>query len=187
MKEDLLRLKSSFDTNKRYSQYIGGEGSLFDSLSIEQIVSRDDSLEAVCYIENLMKTAVCNLSSNNFLYDKFSVSPVFSIFVDDAAIDENGEIIDYERGIIKDFVCIIFNPLKVYNCGCPVEHVGEFDYENMPIFLTKFSDFVLKLNEYGYELDMIYSFNDICKRISCDESAIGEISVVFDKKNVVQK
>lgn len=52
MKEDLLKLKSSFDTKKRYSQYIGGGGLVFDSLSMEQIISRDDSLEAIDYAEN---------------------------------------------------------------------------------------------------------------------------------------
>ena len=92
MKEDLIRLKNSFDTGKRYSQYIGGEGSIFDSLSKEQIISRDDSEKVVVYVEELFEKAICNLSSNNILFNKVSVNPVFSIFVDDDFLDENGEI-----------------------------------------------------------------------------------------------
>lgn len=65
--------------------------------------------------------------------------------------------------------------------------VGEFDYENTPVFFVRFSEFVIKLNESGYELDGVHSFGDICEKISFDESAVGEISVQFEKENVPQK
>lgn len=57
----------------------------------------------------------------------------------------------------------------------------------MPIFVTKFSDFVIALNERGYELDGIFSFSHICRKISFDESASGEICVSFEKENSTQK
>ena len=182
MKEDLIRLKNSFDTGKRYSQYIGGEGSIFDSLSKEQIISRDDSEKVVVYVEELFEKAICNLSSNNILFNKVSVNPVFSIFVDDDFLDKNGEIVDYENGIIKDYVGIVLQPVMAFDDNGSVDFVGDFDYNNAPVFFTKFSDFVLKLNECGYELDGISCFGDICNKISNDENVFGEIGICFEKE-----
>lgn len=127
------------------------------------------------------------MSSNNILYDRVSVSPVFSIFVDDDVIDESGEITDYKNGIIKDYVGIVFDPVCAFDNESSVAVVGEFDYENTPVFFVRFSEFVIKLNESGYELDGVHSFGDICEKISFDESAVGEISVQFEKENVPQK
>lgn len=185
MKEDLIRLKSSFDTNERYCQYGGGAGILCDKISIEQILLSNDSVEAVSSAEELLRVAICNLSSNDVLYDELVISPFFSIFVDERALDENGEIIDYENGIIKDYVGVTFLPVMAYNDGISIdvdkmikEKRASYDEKKLTYY-TRFSDFIIKLNEFGYELSGISNFNDICNRICHDESAVGDICISF--------
>ena len=105
-REDLIRLKAGFDSSKRYSEYIFEEGSLNSDLTKEQIIFRNEARRAICYIEHLFEDTVLDLSCSNIPYDKVSISPVFSIFVDNDAVDENGNIIDLDNGIVSDLMLI---------------------------------------------------------------------------------
>lgn len=186
-REDLIRLKAGFDSSKRYSEYIFEEGLLNSDLTKEQIIFRNEARRAICYIEHLFEDTVLDLSCSNIPYDKVSISPVFSIFVDNDAVDENGNIIDLDNGIVSDYVGVIFEPIQVFDADKEVNTEYDVDYDSIPLFYTKFSDLIIGLNELGYEVEGISSFGDVCSKILANEKPVGEIAVQFTKEKVLER
>ena len=185
-KKDLLQFKSGFDNKKRYMQYIGGEGPLYDYLTEDKIILMLDPFQAVDSSLQLMKNMIIHLSSEDNSYSGIAICPRFSVFVDSDFISEEGNITN-KKGILNDYVGISFPKGYVYSGRKgKVFSVDELP-ENEYIVYSRFSDFVILLNEAGLELDGISSFDDIRDIISNDMDPLGKIEVSFNKKRSYSK
>lgn len=180
-KDDLILLKRSFDNKKKYSQYIGKDGSLYENLNEQQILSMIDSNSAVEASIDIMKQMILMLSNSDVSYNGIAVCPEFSVFVDNDFVDENGDIVN-KKGILEDYVGISFCRGYVYSgrTHSEVFKIDEFE-DGQRIFYSRFSDFVIGLNECGLELDGISNFDDIRQVIFDDKRPYGKISVSFKK------
>ncbi len=180
-KSDLVLLKRSFDNQKRYSQYVGGDGSLYENLTENQILSMTDSDLAVNTVTTVMREMILYLSNSDVSYNGIAVCPLFSVFVDNDFIDEKGNIAN-KKGILDDYVGISFDKAFVYSGRThsevfPITSIDDAQY----ILYGKFSDFVLGLNECGLDLEGITSFNDIRELIYEDKRPFGKVAVSFKK------
>lgn len=185
-KKDLLQLKSGFDNKKRYMQYIGEEGPLYDCFTEDKIILMSDSLRAVDSSLQIMKNMIINLSSEDSSYSGIAICPRFSVFVDGDFISEDGQITN-KKGILDDYVGISFPKGYVYSGRSgKVFSVAELP-ESECIVYSRFSDFVILLNEAGLELDGISSFDDIRDIISNDMDPLGKIELSFNKKRSYSK
>lgn len=182
-KADLMQLKRSFDNSKRYSQYIGGDGSLYQNLTEQQILSLVDSDEAVNASIGILKSMILFLSNNDVSYNGIAIYPVFSVFVDNDYVDEDGNIIN-KKAILNDYIGISFDKGYVYSKRTHSEVFQITDFEEcQDVYYGRFSDFVIALNEAGFDLEGISSFEDIRKLTYEDKKPFGKIAVSFNKKS----
>ncbi len=186
-KDDLVRLKASFDCGCKYSQYVGGDGPVYDELSYDQIISMSNSEVAVNSSIKLMRDMILFLSNRDISYNGIAICPIFSIFVNNDYIDKNGNIVSMD-GILDDYVGISFDMGYVYSKKnySKVFQISEVD-DNEDIFYCRFSDFVIGLNECGFELERISNFRELSKLVFEGKQPVGKIPISFKTSKLYNK
>lgn len=185
-KEYLLELKKCLDNKKKYTQYIGNEGPLYDQMTESEILELSDSKGAVENALEIMKEMIIELSHSDTSYSGVAVCPAFSVFVDNSFVNDAGEITS-ENAILDDYVGISFSTGYVYSGKRGEVFSLDNISDNQCIVYGKFSDFVVLLNECGFELKDISSFSDIKEKICRGFSPVGKIEVDFEKRKSYTK
>lgn len=118
-------------------------------------------------------------------YDELIIKPSFGLLISEEYYDyENGKILD-ESKIINDIVYVDFYNYILKNNGIEVTLNSKRIplYDSGGIFIVSFNDFLIGLNELGFELQGISSFNKLKK-----DTTTGEIGIKFIKsKKLIKK
>lgn len=187
-KNDLVLLGNALQNKNTYSEFVGKEGPLYENLFEYQILGMVDTGKAINTTIDILANMMAYLSENDITYTQISLSPTFSVFVDSSFVDEESGTLLNKNAILDDYVGITFSKGYFYsdrhNKLFAPDVMARF---NEDISYASFSDFVVGLNERGFDLKLVSSFDDIRNVIENDGIPFGRVGLSFKRAYTKKK
>lgn len=174
-----------------------GEEPFYTSETEDEIFKKLDSSGVAEAVTDAVGDAVADLVRVGEDFEAVSLPVSFSIFLNVDDINEEGEYAEEAR-TLHDYVGVEFplkneysykgkHDIKTYVYHEPAEDSDEELDELYGTGLASFSDFVIALNERGFELEGIKSYSEIKKACLEGKSPQAEVTVAVSKDKVHTK
>lgn len=194
-RDDVIRLIERVSNKALYTMV--GEEPIYTSETEDEIFKKLDSSGVAEAVTDAVGDAVADLVRVKEYFEAVSLPVSFNIFLNVDDINEEGEYINGVR-TLHDYVGVEF-PLKneyyysgkrntkTYVYHEPAEDSDEELDELYGTGCVSFSDFVVALNERGFELEGIKSYSEIKKACLEGKSPQAEVTVAVSKDKVYTK
>lgn len=194
-RDDVIRLIERVSNKALYSMV--GEEPLYTSETEDEIFKKIDSSGVAEAVTDAVGDAVADLVRVGEDFEAVSLPVSFSIFLNVDDINEEGEYVNEVR-TLHDYVGVEFplkneysyrgkHDMKTYVYHEPAEDSDEELDQLYGTGRVSFSDFVVALNERGFELEGIKSFGEIKNACLNGKSPQAEVTVAVTKNKVHTK
>ena len=183
-KERLIELK-----NKLESKYVSYDGCGTSGVITQYELEQNQNVQgAITNLENYFESLITKLELNGKLFDELMISAVYKLFYKKEDIDSEMGIPYMGAKPLKDFIIISFSCYKgVY---------GDEQYDSDPEdiykgcydeYIVSFDEFKIALEQNGFDVGTIKSFDEIENIINEGEMPITFFSIKFTKNKRLVK
>ena len=181
-KEMLINLKEKLER-----KYIAIDNrGISNAITEYEIGQKENEKEALDNLENYFEALITKLSMEGKCFDKLEISAVYEVFYKENEIDEENYDLPFENARpLKDYVIISFG------CYRATDGVRKYHSDPEDIYdgcykecVVSFSKFKKLLEERGFNIGIIDSFDEIVSKVKHGDIPITfyEIQFTKDKK-----
>lgn len=183
-KERLIELKKKLES--KYVSYDGSDTS--DVITQYELEQKQNAQGAVNNLENYFEKLITKLELDGKKFDELMVSAVYKLFYKKEDIDDDMNIPVLSAKPLKDFIIVSF--------GCYRGVDGSETYHSDPEeiykgcydeFIVSFDEFKIALEQNGFDVGTIKSFDEIERIINKGKIPVTFFSIKFTESKKLVK
>lgn len=182
-KQELINLKKKLEQKVLIFDTFGNEGPY----SMYEIEKRVNTEGAVHHIENYFENLIQYFSNKNVKYNEVTIYLQFGIFVSDKYVDKDFYLKDNAKPV-NDLLLVEVSGFNYVDSGQIYHEDPEsITKEAYVPFVILFDKFTKLLEEKGFELEGINTFDTIAEKIKSNELVKTSITIKFKNKKTKKR